>query len=297
MLTPPTNSLNAQKRRFEDRLQTIESYMREKKLPPALREKCRNYYYITNEGGKSFDEAAILGYLAPALRQEVVRYNRREMYEKVPFLTSSPYSFVSALCVNLNPEVSFPDEIIFNEGTSGIDLYFIEHGIVEIKSHLVLGNAFHAIGDGCYFGDVSVFLKCKRTATTKSQTTTYVHKINRDDIELTLKDYPEIREYLVMVATKRLRRVHAMDPKLVTKDPTLSKDADSVDAEDSKTELFVKHINFNGNSPQDIAHRTILLKHKNVKQISKERQNLERKSFTERRSQIIGPRTESYSVQ
>ena len=66
--------LNQAKRQFEEKLQAVNEYMRDKKLPSGLREKVRDYYHIQYSEGKIFDETGILAELAPSLRSEILRY-------------------------------------------------------------------------------------------------------------------------------------------------------------------------------------------------------------------------------
>ena len=98
------------------------------------------------------------------------RYNSRELYQKVPVFSSSPFSFTAAVATSIRPEIAFENEDIVSEGTSGDTLYFIYRGIAEIRSKHLPDTAFTAIGDGCYFGDVAVFFEDdKRTATVRTK--------------------------------------------------------------------------------------------------------------------------------
>jgi len=165
------------------------------------------------------------------------RYNSRELYQKVPVFSSSPFSFTAAVATSIRPEIAFENEDIISEGTSGDTVYFIYRGIAEIRSKHVPEACFTAIGDGCYFGDVGVFLDCKRTATVKTKTLCVMYTIKKDDLLRCLEDFPEIRDYMKLVANKRNQRVLSMNPKSGVKQD----DENIVDDEDSKTELFAEH--------------------------------------------------------
>ncbi len=230
--------LNQAKRQFEEKLQAVNEYMRDKKLPSTLREKVRDYYHLQYSEGKIFDETGILAELAPSLRSEILRYNSRELYQKVPVFCSSPYSFTAAIANNIRPEIAFADEDVFVEGTTGDTIYFIYRGIAEIRSKLLSDAAFTAIGDGCYFGDVAVFLGEKRSATVRTRTLCVMYTVEGPDIKDALVDFPEIAEYMAMVARKRKERLMALDPKA----DIVPEDDNVIDDEDSKTDLFSENL-------------------------------------------------------
>lgn len=230
--------LNQAKRQFEDKLLHVNEYMRDKKLPSVLREKVRDYFHIQYAEGKIFDEDGILAELAPSLRQEILRYNTKDLYEKVPVFASSPFSFTSKLAICIRPEIAFPEAEVIVEETTGDEIYFIYRGIAEIKSKSIDNNTFTAIGDGCYFGDVAVFnWNSKRTATVVTKTLCIMYCIYRDDLFECLLDFPEIRTYMEMVSKKRHRRILALNPD----SNAHTNDKDLLDEEDSKTDLFKEH--------------------------------------------------------
>ena len=93
-------------RSAQDKILHVNEYMRDKKLPSILREKVRDYFHIQYSEGKIFDESGILAELAPSLRQEILRFNTKELYLKVPVFASSPFSFTAKLASVIRPEVS-----------------------------------------------------------------------------------------------------------------------------------------------------------------------------------------------
>ncbi|GMH90312.1 hypothetical protein TrVE_jg4805 [Triparma verrucosa] len=226
--------LNQAKRHFEEKLQQVNEYMREKKLPSDLRERVRDYYHIQHSGGKIFDENAILGELAPSLRSEVLVFNSRELYDKVPVLKSSPSFFTSELASYIRPQISFADEDVISEGTTGDTMYFIFAGIAEVKPKIMIDKVFVALADGCYFGDGAVFLGVKRTATVRTRTLCEMYAVDGPDILRSMRDFPEIKEYMKMVAAKRKNRIDILDSNTKVK----AMEDNTLDDEDSKTFLF-----------------------------------------------------------
>eukprot|EP00520_Triparma_pacifica_P000353 CAMPEP_0118649484 /NCGR_PEP_ID=MMETSP0785-20121206/9728_1 /TAXON_ID=91992 /ORGANISM="Bolidomonas pacifica, Strain CCMP 1866" /LENGTH=1037 /DNA_ID=CAMNT_0006541775 /DNA_START=141 /DNA_END=3257 /DNA_ORIENTATION=- len=223
--------LNQAKRQFEEKMQQVNEYMREKKLPSQLRDKVRDYYHLAYSEGKIFDETGILSELAPSLRSEILHYNSRDLYQLVPIFASSPYTFTADIANVIRPEIAFAEEPIIMEGTSGDSIYFIYKGIAEVRPQNHKDAVFTAIGDGCYFGDVALFLECKRTATVKTKTLCIMYTITKEELLGCLVDFPEIKEYMRIIAKGRKSRIDKINRG--------EEVDDFVDDEDSKTELFM----------------------------------------------------------
>ena len=223
--------LNMAKRQFEEKMQQVNEYMRDKKLPSSLRDKVRDYYHLAYSEGKIFDETGILSELAPSLRSEILHYNSRDLYQMVPIFSSSPYTFTAEVANVIRPEIAFAEEQVIVEGTSGDTIYYIYKGIAEVRPVHHKEAVFTAIGDGCYFGDVGLFLDTKRTATVKTKTLCIMYTVQKEELLACLLDFPEIKEYMVMIAKGRKGRIDKINAG--------EKIEEFVDDEDSKTELFM----------------------------------------------------------
>ena len=85
-----------------------------------------------------------------------------------------------------------------------------------------------------YFGEVSLLLGVRRTASARTKTQCMLYKISRARLLDVLQDFPEMAERMRKTAEGRVRRLeYYLDPT----NKTLSKE-DEVDPEDSKTDLF-----------------------------------------------------------
>ncbi len=85
-----------------------------------------------------------------------------------------------------------------------------------------------------YFGEVSLLLGIRRTASAKSKTQCMLHRLRKSDLLSLLQDHPSIETKMTNTAQSRKRRLaHYFDPKKVPLEA-----GDEVDAEDSRTELF-----------------------------------------------------------
>ncbi len=85
-----------------------------------------------------------------------------------------------------------------------------------------------------YFGDVSLLLGIKRTASAKSKTQCMLYRIRKKDLTSLLHDYPEVEAKMRRIAQSRRKRLaHYINPNETKLSPE-----DQVDTEDSLTDLF-----------------------------------------------------------
>lgn len=226
---------NLASRHFEEKLTQIDDYMRNERLPAAMREKVKDCFHLQHSNGKLFDESQILDMLTPILKREIKLFTGRDITVKVPLLSSvTNKEFAEEMATILEPVISFQNEIVIREKTTGDEMYFISSGVVEIFLAGANNSTYVAIGDGCYFGEVSLLLGIRRTASAKTKTQCMLYRISKERLLMILQDFPHTLASMVGVAESRQRRLqHYVDPEKHPLRPT-----DEIDAEDCKTELF-----------------------------------------------------------
>jgi len=85
-----------------------------------------------------------------------------------------------------------------------------------------------------YFGEVSLLLGIRRTASARTKTQCLLYRISKENLLIVLQDFPDTLASMTGVAESRQRRLqHYIDPEKHRLLP-----ADEIDAEDCKTELF-----------------------------------------------------------
>ena len=100
--------------------------------------------------------------------------------------------------------------------------------------HIISINSFPTRTHSQYFGEVSLLLGVRRTASARTKTQCMLYKISRERLLDVLQDFPEMAERMRKTAEGRVRRLeYYLDPA----NKTLSKE-DEIDPEDSKTDLF-----------------------------------------------------------
>ena len=219
---------------FEEKLGKLDDYMRSKKFPAMLREKVKDYFHLQHSDGKLFDEEEILASVTPLLRREIVEHNNRDVLMKVPLLRDGNEIFSSEVASVIKPIISFPDEVILRENTTGTEMFFISSGVVEIYVESASHMTYVAIGDGCYCGEVSMLLSCKRTASARTKTQCMLFRCAAKQMQGILDDYPEKKDYMENVAICRQKRIF----NYLSKESVELGEEDRDDQEDCKTDLF-----------------------------------------------------------
>jgi len=212
--------------------------MRSKRLPSSLREKVKDYFHLQHADGKLFNEREILDMVTPILRREIQYFNGRGGADKIPMLSSVAHKFFAEeLATVIQSTIAFTDEVLMKERTIGDEMYFINSGVVDIYLDDNKQRIYCTIGDGCFFGEVSVLLGIRRTASVKTRTQCILYKVAKENLLNILKDFPETAVDLRRIADIRRRRLaHHLHSDESCVEPLLP--GEEVDSEDRKTDLF-----------------------------------------------------------
>jgi cAMP-dependent protein kinase regulator len=89
-------------------------------------------------------------------------------------------------------------DIVITEGEEGSSLYVVVSGEVKVHTKGPKGeNLFLAkLGEGDFFGEVSVLTGRPRTATITASQASELLRLDKDKLDLTVAKYPRIREIL-----------------------------------------------------------------------------------------------------
>jgi hypothetical protein len=169
------SNLDSSKAAFWNRVETVSQYLRTRRVPAGVSEHVRNYYdYIWARYRGMFK------YCTPALR--------------------------NVLLMALEPQVFAPDVVIAREGEVANGIYFISRGTVEICSDE--GQKTHGtLESGDYFGDLSLLLGERRTASVRTLSYCDVFLLSKRDFEQIKREYSEFRDVLKRISSDKTAKV------------------------------------------------------------------------------------------
>ncbi|KAJ7985973.1 hypothetical protein DPEC_G00346010 [Dallia pectoralis] len=196
-------SLDSSRRQYQEKYKQVEQYMSFHKLPADMRQRIHDYYEHRYQG-KMFDEESILGELNEPLREEIINFNCRKLVASMPLFANADPNFVTSMLTKLRFEVFQPGDYIIREGTIGKKMYFIQHGVVSV---LTKGNKETKLSDGCYFGEICLLTRGRRTASVRADTYCRLYSLSVDNFNEVLEEYPMMRRAFETVALDRLDRI------------------------------------------------------------------------------------------
>ncbi|XP_017570857.2 potassium/sodium hyperpolarization-activated cyclic nucleotide-gated channel 4 isoform X2 [Pygocentrus nattereri] len=196
-------SLDASHRQYQEKYKQVQQYMSFHKLPADMRQRIHDYYEHRFQG-KMFDEENILGELSDPLKEDIVSYNCRGLVANMPLFGNADPHFVTVLLTKLRFEVFLPGDIIIREGTLGRKMYFIQHGCVTV---ITREKKEKKLSDGCYFGEICLLTRGRRTASVRADTYCRLYSLSVDSFNEVLEEHPIMRRAFESVAIDRLDRV------------------------------------------------------------------------------------------
>ncbi len=138
---------------------------------------------------------------------------------KSPLFEMLPAEEREAVVREMELETHDEGSVIINEGDPGTSMYVIASGEVKVYTRGSSGTLFLArLGEGDFFGEVSVLSGKPRTATITASQRTEVLRLDKTKLDGVLSKYPSIRQVLDDFYRKRAEHtVEAMIDSLKSK--------------------------------------------------------------------------------
>lgn len=196
------SSLNLSKVAFWNRVNVVESYLRSRGVRGSVSEQVHQYYeYLWGRQG-GLNQDSLLNDLPAPLRLEVMSELMRDLLPNIPLFRHSPPSLRNELLLALEPVITQPGGYLVTEGDAADGIYFIAHGTVEVISSD--GETVHArLGAGEYFGDLTLMLGERRSASVRSDGFSEVFRLGVASFERIRSDYPELLDVLAEASQER----------------------------------------------------------------------------------------------
>jgi voltage-gated potassium channel len=203
------SNLDAAKTAYRSRMAVVHQHLLSRRAPKELDELVRDYYDYVWERYRGLREDDLFADLPAPLRLEVLLHLTRELLENVPLFRYCSPALRNELLLSLKPQVYAPNAYIVREGEASHEVYFISRGEVEITSDDGANSHGH-LGNGEYFGLLSLLLNEKRTASARTCMYSDVFTLDERDFERIKKDYPEFKEVLKKVSAEKTERTAAL---------------------------------------------------------------------------------------
>ncbi len=203
------SNLDAAKAAYWNRIEGVHQYLRSRHVPPQLGDVVRDYYEYIWARYRGQDQNDLFRDLPAPLRLELLLHLTRDLLETVPLFRFCTPALRNELLLALKPQVYAPDVYVVREGEASHEVFFISRGQVEITSGG--GSKSHGeLGDGEYFGLLSLLLNEKRTASVRTCRYSDVFTLTQRDFERIKNDYPEFKDVLKKVSAERTEKTASL---------------------------------------------------------------------------------------
>ncbi|TMW66084.1 hypothetical protein Poli38472_003849 [Pythium oligandrum] len=193
----------------KNQMDSINDYMRFKKVPLVLQEKIRRYYeYALNS--RIMDPTETLFAELPDRLKLSLRLNLHdEFIRKVPLFRVCSNAGVIAIVQCLKQVVAMPHEVIIAQGEIANDFYFIKSGQVSLcvrtaAQEVPLGN----LGEGSFFGESSLLTGEPQQAEVRSDSVTELAFLTKDDFMAIIDKFPTSFLAVRRISENRMQTAH-----------------------------------------------------------------------------------------
>jgi CRP-like cAMP-binding protein len=152
------------------------------------------------------DKNAMLNDLPGPLRLEILLHLASNILETVPLFKNCSPILRDELLTSLESKTFTPGSNIANEGEMGRSIYFIVEGAVEIIS-TETQKSWGTLGEGDYFGFMSMVLGERRTATTRAIGFCDLLILDKENFNRIKAEFPEFSDVLKRASAERTEQV------------------------------------------------------------------------------------------
>jgi hypothetical protein len=203
------SSLDSAKTTYWNRVDLVTQYLRSRQLPPEVKDRVRSYYEYTWSRFRGADQRNLLADLPRPLRLEVLTHLAHEVLERVPLFRHCSPALRNELLLSLQPTTVTPDGYAVREGELADGIYFISRGTIDVLS--ADGTTSHGtLEDGDYFGDLSLLLGERRTASARAVSYCDLLVLPKPEFERLKRDFGEFREALKSLSSERSEKISSL---------------------------------------------------------------------------------------
>ncbi|CAG9825384.1 unnamed protein product [Phaedon cochleariae] len=195
--------------KFEEIVNQLDEYMKQKQLPFNLRDRISQYYNFKYQK-KYFKEEMIGELLSSSLKKEVNLHVCKSLISNVSLFADLTPDQLSLLVAKLIPEIFLPRDTILQSGAPSESMYFLSSGTVAVYTHS--GKEVCHLQDGDYFGEICLVLKNQLALTSiVAIEITQVYRLKKKDFERVLMKNKVVFNKIVLEAEARLKSILLME--------------------------------------------------------------------------------------
>ncbi|XP_073958045.1 potassium/sodium hyperpolarization-activated cyclic nucleotide-gated channel 1-like [Choristoneura fumiferana] len=193
-----------QKHSYESRVQDLEKYISNKRLPKSLHRKIQQFLSY-KFSGNYLNEEQILGTINEQIKQDINMHSCKRLVANVPPLRDLPVAVVNAIIFSLKQETLVPGQTIQKFGEPSERMCFISYGTLSVSDEH--GRELTHLNDGAYFGDRAILNPGAPAVTTiTALEITEIFVLNSQDFQTCIQPYPHLKRRMEETRRNRRRR-------------------------------------------------------------------------------------------
>ena len=179
----------------------INKIMKIHNLPPELKKKAINHInYIYTRYKNNVNLKDLLKNLSFALRKEIFSCVNGDVIKSYRLFCDLPESCISQISKVLTPSVNSPNDIIFNENSNALNMFFIVKGSVLVVDERTT-SCINKLLEMEYFGELGMFMRKPRSASIYCDTFVETLALLLTDLESVSLEHPALARTLDIIQT------------------------------------------------------------------------------------------------
>lgn len=127
-----------------------------------------------------------------------------EILKSIPFFSELSDEDLEAIGQQVQMQYFGPDQVIFEEGDYGEEMYIIKRGKVQVLRDF---SIIAELGDGAFFGEMALVSEEPRNATIKATSEVEALVLAKDHFRELLESKPSIAEKVSYEVVKRANKL------------------------------------------------------------------------------------------
>jgi hypothetical protein len=194
-------NLQAAKNTHWEHMESVEQYLRVRRVPASIGTQVHNYYEYLWHRHKGLNERSLLSDIPESLRLDIMLHLARDVLQQVPLFRYCSPALRNRLLVALNPATYAPGNYLVREGDTGKNIIFITRGEVDV----IAGNDdthFATMGVGDYFGHLSLALLEQRSGSVRARDYCEVLILDKSCYDEISAEYPDFMQVMKKVSAE-----------------------------------------------------------------------------------------------
>uniref|UniRef100_A0A183BTQ4 Cyclic nucleotide-binding domain-containing protein n=1 Tax=Globodera pallida TaxID=36090 RepID=A0A183BTQ4_GLOPA len=204
-------NISADRTEFQNRIDSIKQYMDLRGVGKQLEVRVIKWFDYLWANKQGLTDAQVLKVLPDKLQAEIAMHVHFETLRK-----DCEAGLLAELVLKLQLQVFSPGDYVCRKGDIGREMYIVKRGMLQVVTDDG-AKVFATLSEGAVFGELSILNIAgskngnRRTANVRSVGYTDLFVLNKSDLWIALREYPEARKILINKGRELLRKDNLLD--------------------------------------------------------------------------------------